>query len=499
MLTAIKRALGFTPAKRKAAPRAARAAVGHMLARYDAAQTSSENRRHWAMSDGLSAAAANSPEVRRIIRNRARYEVANNPVLSGIVKTWVNDVIGTGPRLQVRLPMARQLAQFIEAEFAAWMRETRLLSKLITCRRARAIDGEAFAVTFANDALASPVKLDIRPLECDRIANPAASIADPSNVDGIIIDANGTPTTYQVLRSHPGNLIRGGLWEFDAVSAREMLHWVQIDRPEQVRGVCEFTASLPLGAQLRRYSTATLGAAELVALLSVIFETDGQGEDPIPPFDELQLERMGITGVPPGSNPRQIEPNQPISSYAEFTNAQIGQMGRPLCMTYAIAAGDYSKSSYASSRMEDRNYGEAVLIDRAAIEEPQLDRLFAMWLAEARTIVGYLPPEIEDVRSVPITWHWKSRPHVDPQKTNNAIDTALKNGTKSLAEAAAESGADWYDRALQIAVERRTLATVGMVHPVDLPPMQTAQAQAEAAQDGNEPDTEQEFGDAETD
>ena len=47
-------------------------------ARYDAAATTDANRKHWANADGLSADAAASPEVRRILRNRARYEAANN-------------------------------------------------------------------------------------------------------------------------------------------------------------------------------------------------------------------------------------------------------------------------------------------------------------------------------------------------------------------------------------------------------------------------------------
>jgi len=46
--------------------------------RYDAAVTNTENARHWASADGLSADAAASPSVRRTLRNRARYEVANN-------------------------------------------------------------------------------------------------------------------------------------------------------------------------------------------------------------------------------------------------------------------------------------------------------------------------------------------------------------------------------------------------------------------------------------
>ena len=70
-------------------------------AKFDSAQTNADNRRHWANADGLSADAAASPAIRRTLRNRARYEVANNSYARGIVLTLANDVTGTGPRLQM--------------------------------------------------------------------------------------------------------------------------------------------------------------------------------------------------------------------------------------------------------------------------------------------------------------------------------------------------------------------------------------------------------------
>ena len=50
-----------------------------VFAKYDAAQTTDENRRHWASADGLSADAAANPEVRRIIRKRARCVGPSQP------------------------------------------------------------------------------------------------------------------------------------------------------------------------------------------------------------------------------------------------------------------------------------------------------------------------------------------------------------------------------------------------------------------------------------
>ena len=82
--------------------------------KYDAAQTTGNNRRHWALADALSANAANSPEIRAIIRARARYEMANNSWAKGMALTLAKATIGKGPRLQMNTPN-RELNRTAEA------------------------------------------------------------------------------------------------------------------------------------------------------------------------------------------------------------------------------------------------------------------------------------------------------------------------------------------------------------------------------------------------
>ena len=78
--------------------------------------TTEHNRRHWAHADALSADAAASAEGRRTLRNRARYEVANNSYARGIVLTLANDTVGTGPRLQL-LTDSDAVNRQVEKEF----------------------------------------------------------------------------------------------------------------------------------------------------------------------------------------------------------------------------------------------------------------------------------------------------------------------------------------------------------------------------------------------
>ena len=237
--------------KVKPNPQVVRARRRLVEGRYDAAQTTADNARHWAMADSLSADSAASSDVRRKLRERARYEVANNSYAKGIVLTIANDCIGTGPKLQL-LTADDATNRLVEAAFARWCDAVDLAAKLRTMRMAKAADGEAFAVLTANPLIDSPVQLDIRLIEADRVASPLGiPITSATDVDGIRFDAWGNPSVYTILRQHPGEL---GAWmiEYDLVPADAVVHWFRADRPGQHRGVPEITPALSLFAQLRR-------------------------------------------------------------------------------------------------------------------------------------------------------------------------------------------------------------------------------------------------------
>src|SRR5215469_8580285 len=163
--------------------------------KYDAAQTTAENIRHWAMADALSADGSMSPEIRRTLRNRARYEVANNAYAKGLVLTLAATCIGTGPRLQL-LSEDDEFNTIVETEFIAWAETVHLCEKLQTLRMAKIADGEAFAAILRNPRLKHPVEIDIRSIEADRITSPYPAVT--KDVDGILYDKFGNPVSRQI-------------------------------------------------------------------------------------------------------------------------------------------------------------------------------------------------------------------------------------------------------------------------------------------------------------
>jgi capsid protein len=227
------------PTNRNPSPRAVAAnrrrglfrVVPVLRGKYDAAQTTPDNYRHWANADRLSPDAAASPEVRAILRSRSRYEVANNSYARGIVLTLANDTIGTGPRLQMLTddPAANTA---VEQAFMRWAKSVGLAEKLRTMRMARAESGEAFAVLTHNPSVDGPVQLDVRLIEADRVTTPLSRRDLMGGVDGIEFDRHGNPTRYHVLRHHPGDI--GGLAAFDEIDrvpAESVVHLFRADRP----------------------------------------------------------------------------------------------------------------------------------------------------------------------------------------------------------------------------------------------------------------------------
>ena len=470
MIAWLRAITGRTPQPERVSGKKAITPTRLLRARFDSAVTNDENRRHWANADSLSADAAANADVRGILRNRARYEVANNSYARGIVSTLANDVIGTGPRLQL-LTSDPEANSRIEDEFSAWMNAAGISDKLRTLRMARAESGEGFGLLARNDKIASPVTLDLRLIEADQVCTPDISLGNTTVVDGIVFDEFGNPVEYHVLREHPGSDVFTALrgMEYDRIPAASMIHYFRVDRPDQSRGIPDITPALPLFAQLRRFTLAVLGAAETAADFAGILYTDapasGEAES-IEPMDTIELEARALLTMPGGWKMGQVHAEQPSTTYAEFKKEILNEIARCLNMPFNVAAGNSSGYNYASGRLDHQTYFKSIRIDQSQIERIVLDRILRAWLDEAVLIEGLLPQWMRttriDSRRLPHQWFWDGHEHVDPAKEATAQATRLANHTTTLANEYAKQGRDWEAELRQRAKEVALMEELGL-------------------------------------
>ncbi|RPI58510.1 MAG: phage portal protein, partial [Planctomycetaceae bacterium] len=457
----------------------AKAAIRLIRAKFDSAQTTPDNMRHWANADYLSANAAARPEVRRVLRNRARYEVANNSYARGIVLTLANDVIGTGPRLQMLLGDGADqgVNGIIEREFSAWAKAIDLPGKLRTMRISRAQDGEAFGLLFSNDALGHPVKLDLKLIEADQITMPGFAKATPdkplrrgkpdanNTVDGIVFDDCGNPYEYHVLDNHPGDIstLAMSTPAYRIILAASIIHWFRADRPGQSRGLPDILPALPLFAQLRRYTLAVISAAESAANIAIFMKTNtpaGGEAAEVEPMSEMELSpNMAVFG-PEGWEPTQIRAEQPSTTYDMFKREILNEIARCLNMPYNIAACNSSGYNYSSGRLDHQTYYKSIRVEQAHIEAVVLDRILDAWMAEAVKVY----PELAALNEPGLSrrspkdvaghqWFWDGHEHVDPAKEASAQAQRLESNTTTLASEYAKQGKDWETELRQRAKE----------------------------------------------
>ena len=452
--------------------RASDAARAIIRAKFDAAQTTDTNTRHWANADALSADAAASYGVRNTLRNRARYEVANNCYARGIVNTLAHDMLGgpgPAPQFQPRevggIRLSREDRQLVEREFIAHAEAMQLPRMARTMRVAQAQDGEAFAIMITNPGIRSRVKLGLRLVEPEMVTSKDIItnqvFGDPQEVDGIRFDIYGNPLYYRVLRSHPGGVWQYANGESDEIEAGRVLHMFRAERPDQRRGLPELMAALPLFAILRRWTLATVKAAETAASHAALLYTDTgpDGEaDEAEAWDHLDIEHDAMMTLPMGWKLAQMHAENPSTTYEMGKRAVINEIARCLDMPYNVAAGNSSEYNYASGRLDWQTYFRRLQVDRYEYAQGLFGPVFHEWAREAALDEGYLPQRIRQVLragAYAVTWNWPGMEHVDPEKEANAALTRLAAGISTQRYELARLGLDYDDVQRQREIEAR--------------------------------------------
>ena len=421
--------------------------------RYDAASEPVDMVSHWAVSDCLDADMANSLAVRKKLRNRSRLERANNAYAAGMIQTHANVVVGVGPSLRMQTGTT-SFNQMVEAKWALWCKATGFLRKLRTMHTAKTGDGEGFGRIKTNPAIVDQVKIDVHLMECDQVSSAWLPYGEANHIDGVWFDEFGNPVSYDVLPYHPGSSAPMGVSsQSEKVEARFMLHWFRADRPGQHRGIPEITPALMSFAQGRRWREAVIAAAETAADFAAVMEMGvggNQDADVAQPFTTMPIEKRMFVASPAGAKMQQLKAEQPATGYEVLNRSLLCEQGRPLGMSYVIAALDSSASSFSGGKLDQLNYRVVVNVDRADGEAMVLDRLFALWFFEAVKVYGWTVAQEPAPKH---SWDWPGMPQIDDQKTATARKTSLSCGVASLGRFYAEDGLDFEDEVAAMAAE----------------------------------------------
>lgn len=458
-----------------------------MQARYDAAQTSRENQRHWMMSDGLSADQANNPGVREILRNRSRYECSNSTHLKHMVRVNAYYMIGRCPQLEITNTerITEDLAQQIEDDWTVWTEREKLGRKLRILVQGGDRDGEAFLQIYTNRKYATDntVSLSITAFEAQYVRNfsISADYNEFTNIDGIMLDDCGNPEFYCVQINYYKPAVE--------VPAAQIIHWMKPDRPGQHRGIPETTAGLNLSAYRRDYTLSVVQAARNAADMSLFFETQnaeldegavqvGSLDEDIAAFETMPVDmsRGSFNVLPYGVKAAMIKAEQPVNTYKEFTSEILGADAAGFSMPKNIATCDSSAYNFASGKLDFQFFATKISIEQYDFNLYVLDPVFTAWFAEYKLLPSNTA--LSGLETPAHEWMYDSADPVNPLPEAKAATERMTNGTSNLAIECGKSGRDWRDvAAKQIQIEKfkaEARKTAGLP-PETSPTSQTSQ------------------------
>jgi capsid protein len=437
-------------------------ASGQIVARHEAAISTTSSDNHFAYADTMDARASLSPEVRRKLRMRMRYEAENCSWLSGMLSTAANHIIGNGPKLQV-LVEDRAAADRLEAAWMEYSEAIQFSGLLKTLCRSDWCDGEVVGLRVRAD-LHPDFQVMPRLYEADQLADPFQKIGDPYIEDGVRIDSeSGLPTEYHILDAHPGSNVYLSTLSGEWHKASDVIHTFRADRPGQLRGVSRGAAGLIDLATLRRFERATVRAAENAARNAETIESAagaGSAVSEQPDFAQIDLPDSGAMFLPKGWSRTSFKPEHPGTTYEMFVRAQLTKFARCYGMPYHIALGSSRESNYSSAILDQTIAWVAeVQSEQKRFERQAVEKVFRWFLDEAvlaggryRGILDGLPA----ISEIPHVWQWDPPPTGDEQDRVEAAEARVIAGFSAPSTECSLLGRDF------AAEERRTAQDLGI-------------------------------------
>ena len=411
----------------------------------------------------------------RNLRSRSRQLVRDAGFAKNAKRIVVNNVIGTGIRIQAAVANTRgglneRVNDAIEDAFADWSHAENChtgggvhfhdLERILVGQVFEA--GEVFVRLHRRPFGESKVPLALEIIEPERIvegyAVPGVLEQGAQIRMGIEVDSFRRPLAYWVRDLHPGDirLDASQADKAERVPAADIIHLKITDRWPQTRGEPWLHAAAGKLQDMNGYSEAEIiaarGSANFMATIETPEAADALGDKQPDGSFQMPLEPGSSMRLLPGEKMNFIAPNRPNAALDPFMRFMLREVASAVGVSYESLSRDYSQSNYSSSRLallDDRDVWKA--LQQWFIRSFRV-RLHREWLTAAvmaRAIDGVTAldyganmDKFQTVLFRPRGWSW-----IDPTKEVAAFKEAVKAGFTTVGDVigATSGGSDLED------------------------------------------------------
>ena len=406
------------------------------------------------------------------LRTRSRQLVRDQDYCKNAVRVIVENVAGTGPRLQAQVRKQRaskagkldqRLNDQIERAFHRWSyaQNCDVAGKLCYSDLIRNAvgawveSGEVFIRIIRGKKFGnSSVPFALQLLEADMIDEDYEGKAERKGWQwkmGILQDEWGKPRKYALLTRHPGDTLfvnqptDGKKHIF--VDAKDIIHLAKFERPGQTRGVPWMASAIQRMHHLEGYEQAEIIRVRAGSCLTAwISSPEGELEgDEIVDNDRVyDLSPGSVRMLGPGEQVHVPDMHAPDGQFEPFVRAMLRALSASLGISYSTLSRYSSQSNYSSSRLDVLQDQESFKALQAQLREIVLFRVYKEWL-EIAVLSGALQLpnyQTEPERYEMARFMFKSTGWVDPFKECQSNKLAVESGFKLQSSVLAEQGLD---------------------------------------------------------
>lgn len=456
----------------------------------------------------------------RTLRSRARSLYMGAPIATSAIKSLRTSVVGRGLHLHVMpdfetLGITREeasaWARQVEREFDLWA-ESKQASDVAGLHdfyelqqlalAAWKMSGDAFCLLrHGKPSVLCPYSLRLQLVEADRICTPGSAVYDTALnyataengnkiYDGVEVDQRtGQVAAYHVASDYPSEgtpLQYERIEKYGKVTGMpNILHLMDAERPEQLRGVPFIAPVMESIMQLGQYLKSESLAALMETYLSGYITTEvtdapilgahapkgvvtEEGEEEVEvqrDLSQLEPEPGGIRQLLPGESITFNDPKRPGTQFDPFVRSVAMQIGAALEIPADVLLKSYN-SSYSASRAALQDFWRMVSMTRDWFASDFCGAVYAEWLAEAVSLgrvyaPGFFADPLKRKAWLGHEWNGAAMPHLDPVKEAQAMQAMTANGWLTHKQATTLlNGGDWESNIAELEAEAYKLYVV---------------------------------------
>lgn len=443
------------------------------------------------------------------LRERSRDLYMGAPIASGAFKTIVTNVVGYELALNSKIDGAYlglspeevdNLETQIEREFNFWaeskncdanrmcdfgqLQQLAMLSMLVS--------GDCFSLLPMKKRPGAIYELTVKLIEADRVCNPVIdSFYDEKIINGVEIDSSGEVVAYHIADKHPNSsLTVQNSWKriekYGKLSGRvNVIHLVELERPEQRRGVPLLSPVIESLKQIDRYTDAEIMAAVINGMYSLFVTTEAsqQGEfaggfgehfeDEDEDDSKINVGNGSVNFLREGEKIQESNPGRPNVNFDGFVTAIFRQIGVALELPYEVLMKHFT-SSYSASRGALLEAWKMFKKRRLWLAKNFCQPIYEEWLTEAVLkgrihAPGFFTDPLVKKSYCKAEWNGPTQGQLDPKKEVEAAILRIESGLSTRTREANElTGTNFFENHDLRIIEEEVRRAAGFSVPVTI-------------------------------